>query len=341
MAAGSENLLQQRAVDEAQALAFFRAHDRYLLVCHAHPDGDTLGSAIGLQVMLAQMGKEARVVCASEIPRRLRFLAGGAAQLAPLPQDLEAYTVVTVDVAAPGLLGDYEQLIGADGAAALALDHHGTHVPFAQRILCRPDLAACAELIFDLAQTAFGYSISSPPPRALAVPLYTGISTDSGSFMYSAVSWKTHQRAAVLLAADLRHYEICAQLYENKPLSEVRATRAAYDQMRLHCSGQVGIAVFTPQVMEQYALSEEDLDSVVNLIRGVEGVRIAVHAKYRAPDTYKISMRSDPGLDVSAVCRQFGGGGHPCAAGCTVSRQAPEEIEQMILQQIKGVLGIA
>ncbi|MBO5648866.1 MAG: hypothetical protein J6S76_03020 [Clostridia bacterium] len=316
-----------RLLSRAECALWLQTHNQYLILCHAHPDGDTLGAGMGLRNLLRVMGKTAHLVCASPIPERLAFLTEERTQCTPeqLPAGFEWETVVTVDVASVPLLGDYAERFG--GAVHLAIDHHGTNTLFAEAACVDGTLSACTELICNLGEEIFGWNDTDRlMPPEIAVPLYAGLLTDSGSFQYGAVTPRTHRRAAAMLAsvqnAGLSHARIAERLWGSRPLPQVMAAKAAYEDLRFFCGGRVSLVTFTPKTMETYHLTDEDIDDVINLIRGIAGVRAAVHLKPRGEGVYKLSLRCAEGFNVARVAARFGGGGHACAAGCTIEGDA-------------------
>ena len=328
-------------IDPAACARWLQKHNNYLILCHANPDADTLGCGIGLMEMLRLMGKRAYCICASFIPHRLSFLCEERSTmlLEQLPSDFFWDKIISVDVAAPSLLGSYAVPFGEDGYSDLAIDHHGTHAGFAKQTCLAPTFAACTELIFDIGSEIFAWNETDRPiPKQIAMPLYAGLSTDSGSFKFGAVTPQTHHRAAALLASGMAHTAVTERLYGSKPLSAVMAAKAAYEDLRFFFDNRVSLVSFTEETMKRYRLHDEDIDDVINLIRSIQGVCIAVHIKPRGENTYKISMRSIEGYDVCSVCASFGGGGHPCAAGCTVIAEDAAQVEQRILARIGEVL---
>ena len=321
---------------------WLQTYDRYLLLCHAHPDGDTLGAAMGLRNLLRAMGKTAHVICASPIPYRLSFITGERQSilLEQIPGGFLWDKVISVDVASPSLLGSYRIPFGETGHIDLAIDHHGTHVPFAGALCLDGTLSACAELVFDIGREIFGWNDTDRiMPADIAVPLYAGLNTDSGSFKYGAVTPETHHRAAAMLAsmraAGIEHAKIAERLYGSRPMSQVMAAKAAYEDLRFFCGGRVSLVTFTPETMEKYKLSDEDIDDIVNLIRGIRGVRVAIHIKPRGENVYKLSLRCEQGFNVAQIAGQFGGGGHPCASGCTIEGTA-DAVESAILSAVSA-----
>lgn len=327
-----------------EAAEWLAGRDNILILCHTRPDGDTLGSAFALRAALRLLSKRAFCLCDTRIPKRLSFLAGEKGEqpaedgedisLSSLPADFRWETVVSVDVAAPQLLGDYEELFGRGHTVDLAVDHHQTHTYFSKLAAVEGDCSACGELIYDLVRVLLKVS---PLPRSVAEPLYAAISSDSGSFRFSSVTARTHCIAAALLESGIDHAAIAERLYGCKTLAEITASRAAYNEMKLLSGGKTALLTFSTALMEKYGLTDADIEGVVNQLRDIEGVRVAVHLKARGERTYKVSARSVPDIDISKVCALLGGGGHPCAAGCTVNADTPEEAEAVFLTAMAQV----
>lgn len=325
------SMTECRILDRAACAEWLSERDHFLILLHAHPDGDTLGAGIGLQKILTLLGKTAYCICASPLPKRLSFIPTGDLDKSrdfllaeQLPAGFFWDYVISVDVASPQLMGAYEIPFGEQGKVDLAIDHHGTNTLFAKNACVDASLAACAELVFDIGALLFHWDESNPPPADIASALYTGLTTDSGSFKYNAVTPATHRRAAVLLSSGIDHARISSRLYSNRPMREIMAEKAAYDTMRFYFDGRVSLCTFTDETMKTYGLRNEDIENVVNIIRGIEGVSVSVHIKPRGENEYKLSLRSEPGVNVAEVCSRFGGGGHVCAAGCTICGTAAE-----------------
>ncbi|MBQ7982228.1 MAG: bifunctional oligoribonuclease/PAP phosphatase NrnA [Clostridia bacterium] len=332
-----------RLLDVGQCAEWLQTYNNYLILCHAHPDGDTLGAGMGLRNLLRLMGKTAHLICASPIPYRLSFLTEerDSVLLEQLPDGFFWDRVISVDIASPSLMGAYALPFGEEGRVDLAIDHHGTNTLFAKEACIDGSLAACAELVFDIGAHIFGWNDTDRiMPQDIAVPLYSGLNTDSGSFKYGAVTPATHHRAAAMLASGIEHAKIAERLYGSRPISSVMAAKAAYEDLRFFSGNRISLVTFTEETMKKYGLRDDDIDDIVNLIRGIQGVRIAVHIKPRGEGVFKLSLRCEQGLNVVAVCAKFGGGGHPCAAGCTIEG-SPREVEAAVLAALEDALRAA
>ncbi len=325
-----------RMLTREQTAAWLSTYNNYLILMHAHPDGDTLGSGIGLCRILRMMGKNAHCVCASPVPYRLRGITDEQEFLLveQLPAGFFWDKVITVDVASPALMGAYRVPFGEDGRVDLAIDHHATNTLFAKEACIDGSLAACAELVFDIGRILFRWDEDGRKmPPSIAAPLYAGLNTDSGSFKFGAVTPMSHHRAAIMLASGLEHTRITERIFGNRSIAQVMASKAAYETMRFFSDNRIALVSFTQDTMKKYRLSDEDIDDVVNMLRGIRGVRVAVHIKPRGENIYKLSLRCEQGFNVSEIAAKFGGGGHVCAAGCTIV-DTVENVEQMIVAAI-------
>lgn len=289
-----------------------------LILSHTRPDADTLGSAFALRELLRLMGKGAEVINGDDIPKKLRFIFG-VDSLAPetLLEGFAPDLIVSVDVSTAKLLGTLE----ADYAekVELAIDHHVLGTPFAKATYVG-DVGACGEIILDIF-AEFERRGKVTLNRAAATALYAAICSDTGSFKYEAVTADTHRRIAKLHEAGINHAEIARRLYDSRPISQVMATKAALGALHFYAGGKLAVINFTREMMKPDNLTSEDIDDIISLTRGIEGVEIGMTIKQNADDLtlFKVSMRSNRVADVSRLCAMFGGGGHVRAGGCSIS----------------------
>ncbi len=288
-----------------------------VLLCHKHPDADTLGSALALRNALIHMGKRAEIIC-SDIPSsNNEFLFDGEDFPYAEAEDGDA-AVISIDVATPELLGDLWEIY--EGKIKLKIDHHETGTDFAELNYTEPDAAACGEIIFKLIK------LLGTPLEISAEPLYAAISSDTGGFRYSNTTASTHKAAAELLSAGADNAFIDHMLYESKTQAEIRALTAAYASMRYFLDGKVAVVMITNDDKRRLDLKEGDLGILSPITREISGVIVGITIKQNKSDAskYRISVRSSPAFPANEFCALFGGGGHPCAAGGEVSAPNPK-----------------
>ena len=301
----------------AGAAAVLKGWDKVLVLSHASPDGDTLGSASALLRGLVSLGKQVSFFCADPVPEKFGYLFQGI----PLGE-WEPDHVMTVDVADKSLLGKAPQELV--DRIELAVDHHGTHVPFAAQRWVEPEAAAAAEMIYALLG-----ELGAPVDQAVADCLYTGLTTDTGCFRYRSVTPRTHRIAAQLLELGARGADINRAMFESKSKAQVEAERLVMDTLRFSSNGLCALVQVPWGIFSQTGAQESDLDGVASLPREIQGVVLGVTLKEKAGGKVKVSLRANPPADASALCARFGGGGHQGAAGCTLETSLERAVPLM------------
>ena len=309
-----------------EAAALIGGWDDILVICHENPDGDALGSMSGLVRGLRSLGKRAGWYCASPLPEKFAYLFQGLEEIDFAPEH-----IVTVDVADSKLLGDAWDKFG--DRIDLAIDHHGTHMPFAKERWVEPGSAAAAEMVWLLLK-----ELGAEPDEAAAGCLYTGMATDTGCFRYRNVTPRTLRAAADALEAGAPAGDINQTNFETRTRASIEAEKLITDTLEFHCGGRLAIIQLPQSVYESTGASENELDGVESLPRQIEGVLIGVTVKERPEGRIKISLRSNPPVNAADICGRFGGGGHPGAAGCSFEGITMDEARQRMLTACREYL---
>ena len=294
------------------------------IICHQNPDPDTLGSAMGLRYILEKMGSKSKIVCGEKLPRRLAFMTDGEEIL--YEGDFSEFErLICVDVASPTQMGDLSVYMDK---VDFTLDHHSMSTRFSDFYM--ENCAACAQIIYKIAE---GLGIDDDLPIKFYESIYAGITGDTGCFKYSNVTDETHIIASKIVKKHIDYAEINRKIFDTKTVGEIAAQRITYQNMCLEANGKLAIITFTNKMKADNNLSEEDIGDVVNCVRQIDGVQVAVSIKQSPKDErkYNISSRSNCDVDVSKLCAHFGGGGHIRAAGCTIMADSKEEAENMII----------
>lgn len=302
-----------------EAAKFLKERDKFLILTHKNPDGDTVGSAAALCRALRALGKGAHVL----------ENAGFTARFAPYLEGLigeisDDATVVAVDVADASLLPKNAQNL----RVALAVDHHDTHRAFCENRLVDGSAAACGEVLVSVIE-ALGVSLTEDIARCL----YLAIATDTGCFSFSNTTVSTHLIAAKLfpLVPDAHqiNHTFCVMKSRRRAALEARLLTEAEEAF----DGACMMLTVTRALMEELSLIDDDLDNIASIARAIEGVRLAIVVRELDGGVCKASLRSDPTVDSAAVCAAFGGGGHTCAAGCSISG-SPSEVKEVLLAKL-------
>ena len=301
---------------------YLKKHDNYIILTHASPDGDTLGSAYALYYGLNEIGKTACVLCPEVIPKKFDFFARSTDHV-----KRDGATVIAVDVADKRLLGSLEEEFG--DIVDLNIDHHVSNTRYAKNLFLDADAAATTEIIFELL-TFMRVNINDVTAKAL----YTGIATDTGSFKYATVTAKTHIIAAMLYDYNINASEINRLMFDTKPKKLLELEKQVMETAEFHFDDRCMLLCVTAEMQENTGCSGTELEGIAVISRSVEGVKVGVTIKQTDIDTFKISVRTYDPYNASDICQKFGGGGHKGAAGATV-KGTLEEVKKTVLKAVQ------
>jgi phosphoesterase RecJ-like protein len=324
----------RRALEEAAS--FMREHDRFLIISHVNPDGDTTSSALATALMLEELGKTYVIVNEGETPAKFGFLPRFE-HIRNLATDRLKETfsaVIAVDAADSQRMGNVRHLFTSQ-AALLNIDHHPTNDRFGHINVIRTDAAATAEIMFELME-AGGFTCT----KDLAVCIYTGMLTDTGGFRYSNTSPNVMEIAAKLLRYGVNPGEIAERCLEEITLEHVQILRRSLQSLKLTHNNLVASLRVSHQDLMETGAGTEDASGLVNYARNIEGVEVGLSFLETEPGVVKVSLRARSRVDVSLIAKSLGGGGHAKAAGCTIYGNLGE-IEQQVLDRLSEVLGVS
>ncbi|MGA7292646.1 MAG: bifunctional oligoribonuclease/PAP phosphatase NrnA [Terriglobales bacterium] len=289
-----------------RVLQEIRARRRFVVTSHARPDGDGIGSALACGQILRVMGKDAEVVMHDGVPRIYQNLpfADRAMQADVVPENDAVLLLECDSVRRTGLEGLEECFL-------INIDHHASGRNFAHINWIDATAMATAELVYRLARLA-----CVPVDRDIAMCLYTGLMTDTGSFMFEGTDERTFTvaRELVLAGADPA---LCARnIYFGHSTAKLRLLGAALSN--LHREGALAWIWVTQDQMQRFGAREEDCEGLVNYALSIADVQVAIFFRELPDGRYRISLRSKGEVNVSKVAEHFGGGGHKCASGCSL-----------------------
>ena len=286
---------------------FLLSHDNYAILTHRRPDGDTLGSSAALCRILRNMGKTAHLIRNDEITDRFAWLHAGLTK----EEASESDTLVTVDVASPGMLPvKFERYLGN---ISLRIDHHASASSFTDCELVDSGKGACAEIIFDLLQALW-----QEFDPAIADAIYVGTSTDTGCFRFANTTSHTFVTAAACAAAGARIYELNQELFETNTLQRLQIQGWIVEHMNIFADGRLAVVAIPKAVETEIGVTEDDMDNISSFPRSISGVCMAATLRETKEGDVKLSVRAVPGQDATIVTGKFGGGGHKGAAGATL-----------------------
>jgi len=314
------------------AVQFVQDYDEYLLVSHVHPDGDTISSTLAMAYVLKKLGKKFVIINQDPIPDRFLFLPMADLFYSANQVNQSFSHVITLDAADRKRIGDIEHLF-AENVKILNIDHHPTNDYFGNINVVVPHAAATAEVMYDFVQ-----EIGIEMDKDLASMIYTGLLTDTGGFRYANTSSKVLRIAAQLLEFGISPGEIAEMALEAISHTHLMILKRAFEHVELLEQGRVAWTVLRLTDLKDLSTASDDTEGVVNYMRNIEGVEVGVFFKEADTEAFKVSLRSKKLVDVGAIAKEFGGGGHERAAG--FSFQGPlKTLKSELLSKIKQAKG--
>ena len=306
-----------------QVAAELRSRERFLLTAHEGPDGDALGSLLGMHHLLTQLGKDSVMFMAAKefpLPIEYRFLPLEEVFHEP-PADMADRTVIFLDC------GNIDRMpvefLSSGDNVRLNVDHHHDNTLFGDLNLVDTAASCTAEIVYGLA-ILLGAEITAE----IASAFYVGLITDTGKFMYENTNARTHRIAAELIDAGVQVDETYRRLYEHVPIEKLRLVSRALEGIERYCDDRLVVAYITAADYEASGAGEEMTEGIIDHLRSVEGTKVAALVRDqgdRGRAARKVSLRSSGGeLDVSAIARRRGGGGHKRAAGFSTDLELDE-----------------
>jgi phosphoesterase RecJ-like protein len=314
--------------EETRALVLERLREdqRFVLAAHEGPDGDALGSLVGMQGLLSALGKDSAMFISPDdlpLPREYRFFSLDGMIRLP-PADVAERTVVFLDC---GNIDRNSASVLRDGAHLLNIDHHHDNTRFGTLNHVVPDASCTAEIVWDLM-----HGLGVHPTPAVAEALYIGLITDTGRFMYENTGPRAHQMAAELIEAGVDVPGVYRRLYEGVPLGKLTLLALALSQLQRYDGGELAIAALSAEDFDRADAEESYSEGIIDELRALEGTKVAVLVRELSSGErkgqHKVSLRAtDDDVDVSIIARAQGGGGHRRAAGFSTTLEQQELID--------------
>lgn len=313
----------QTNADLERAARFLLDHDDFVVCGHMNPDGDCIGSQLGLAAALRACGKRAACVLArrDEVPANLRFLPGAADIVPAADFEGPCGAFVAVDVPSRERICDATALLDA-AAASLTIDHHAAPERMTDLAHVDPDAPAAALLVWRVA------GLMGAQTSEVARCCYTGVVTDTGRFQNQNTTAESLRAAADMLDAGANVVEVASEVYQSRSLAAIRLEARAVERMRFSSNGQVAMSWIDLDDLEELGARPADAETLVETLRAVAGVRVACMMRGQGEAT-RGSLRAVGDAEVLGLARSFGGGGHLAAAGFTVHAPVDSACEQV------------
>ena len=305
-----------------------------LILTHIYPDGDALGSAVGMHRALQQLGAHPRTILTHPVPEKLFFIdhdnlaevLSESSDLQPESLVAEADLIIVVDTSAPERLGLLESAVSASEVPRVCIDHHleGSLDYFAS-VWCEPASPATGNLVFELIS-----ALGLQHDKNTAETLFVSLATDTGWFRHSNAGFQAWKYAAEMVSLGVDPEPIYNRIFQSFSHERTRSLGDLLSKSVLCQGGKVLYSVFTEEIRSQHRVNMEDLDGFVDSLGQVKGTEIVFLVVEVGPERFKVSLRSRGDYSVHGVAAQFGGGGHAKAAGCRLNGSEEDVIRQLL-----------
>lgn len=310
-----------------KAMELFQKSKCIGLCSHVRPDGDAYGAMLGLGLSLKKMGKVVRMFNPDGLSAMYQFLPGAEEIETPqIDKPAKCNLWVALDTSTKERLGDVFNQWGFE--VDVNLDHHVSSTKFGKLNLIRPDLPSTASLVQEFIE-----NMKMPMDADIAANLFVGVSTDTGSFRYRGTTIDTFHAAARLVSAGADPAELAQKCYQSVSLERFELHRLAMETFTLDCDQKLAHAVLSQEMFEKSGAQPEDTEGLVEKIQEIDSVQVAAIFQY-GKDYIKVSLRSKGSLNVNTIAAEFGGGGHPLAAGIRI-KGTDKENQQKVLKRLK------
>jgi phosphoesterase RecJ-like protein len=295
------------------------------IATHIFPDGDAIGSALGLSWALSALGKQCTVACNDPASPSLSFLPGSQTIVRRLPASEDV--IVVLDTGDPTRLGAVYAPEAYAGRTVINIDHHLSNSRFGTVNIVEPSTASVGEMVYGLV-LALGVSVDA----TIATCLLTAMVTDTIGFRTPSTTPQTLRIAATLVEAGAPLSEIVRQSFENRPLPVMRM----WGEVLRAYSVQDGVAwaAIPSRLMKRYGIAEDDIKGLVNVLGSTQGVLVSVLIMESDDSVVRAEFRSDGKVNVATIATALGGGGHRAASGCTVAGPLAAA-EERILSEVR------
>lgn len=320
-------------------LKTIKEREHFVLLTHVHPDGDALGSLLGLSEILSSMGKQVLPYLDEPVSHLYNFLPNIARIETNLERVHDFVEAAGQDVAAVALdcgeaarLGEYrDELLKI--TPFLVIDHHLSHRKYGDQRWVAANCSSTGEMVYELSE-ALGVALS----EAGAFNLYVAIATDTGSFRYECTGARTFEIAGQLIRCGVHPEKVASYLYDNFTKERLRLMEMVLGTLRLKYDDQAAFIHVTRDMFEQSGAAIQDVEGFIDYPRSLKSVKVAVFLKEAKNDLVSVSFRAKGACNVAELAKSFGGGGHRNAAGCRFFDLQLSEVREQLELAVQQVL---
>ena len=305
-----------------------RARQRFVITSHARPDGDAIGSSMAMAYALRALGKNVRVVSRDVPPAPLMAFPGVEGIEITARVDDPGDAVIVMECGELNRTG----IDGLERGFVVNIDHHPGNAMYGALNWFDLSAAACGEMVFDLV-AALGVPLS----QEIAAHVYVAILTDTGSFHYSHITPRTFEICRLCMEAGVSPPAVARSIFDSNSLGRLKLFGAVLNRMQLDSSGRVATLVVSDALLHETGGSYDDTDGLTNLPLTVKDILAVAFFKQNGAGTWRVSLRSKGDVDINAIAKEFGGGGHKNASGCS-ARGSLDDLQPAFEQKIQAAI---
>ena len=322
-------MANKRYDDIKQFADLLLSNGSYALFCHIHPDGDSIGSAVGLQLMLKSIGKHADVYCSDSVDEKYSNILSDFNMISAKDIDREYDCYVAIDVSSTDRLGKYENgFLSKENT--FCIDHHQTNLGIAKYNYIK-DCSANAENVLELFKAK-----NLPLDKNIATALYLGLCTDTGNFTHSNTNPETMEHAAELLRQGVDCQAVNFYAFSAQSRNRAKLYGQTMSKIEYYLDGKLAVIAVSAEALKNCGCEKSDTSGFIDFIMGINGVKVGACLMESSLNCWKVSLRGK-GVNVCNVATEYGGGGHIAAAGCTICGFLYDVIEKLV-KSVKEVM---
>lgn len=312
--------------DRNEIIKSILSHDKFLVLSHTHPDGDSIGSQLAFASVLRELSKEVLIANQDPVPEKYRFLSGADDVVTTIPSDYTCDVMIVLDTASLKRLGAIGDKLPVKDVVVINIDHHISNDRFGHIVFVRPERSSTSEIVFELIK-AMGIPLT--PERA--EQLYTGIVTDTGSFRHPNTTFDSFITGASLVKSGADPSRVASALYSANSVSRMRLLGLVLSSIDV--VQDVCCLTLTREMVQLSGASMDESEDFVDFPLSLKGVRVGLLFREQGDGQVRISFRSKEEMDVDEIARVFGGGGHESAAGCVINGEL-EHVKRMVVDEV-------
>lgn len=307
--------------------------NNFIVTSHYSPDGDNIGSTLGMYHTLKSLGKNVIYVLDDTTPVNLNFLANGVdiKKSDELNVNLNDFILISLDC------GDIKRICVSEEIKTsvdklICIDHHASNDNFGDLNYINPNESSTCELVYNLLKEYSNLLGRQLIDEKIATCLYTGLITDTGNFSYSNTNPSSFLMAHDLVSIGAERETIIQSVFQSNPYNYYKLLGETLNTLDI-VDGKIASMMLTKDMLDRNNITFNDADGVTTYTRDIEGVEVGLLFKEKAENEIKVSFRSKNYVDVSAIAQSFGGGGHVRASGCTIN-DSIENVKEMVINEV-------